>query len=160
MKRIPAAVTLTIAIAIAIAIAVAAPAAGAGPPEDLANRISGEIMSPYCPGVTLHDCPSDAAVELRGRILGWARDGWSRERILDRLEAEYGASIRSTPPASGAGLWAWVMPAVAVGAGLLAATAVARRWSRRRAPEQNLDEPTPSQRSRLDSELAQAREQL
>lgn len=138
---------------------VASPAA-AGGAEDLANRISAEIMSPYCPGVTLHDCPSDAAVQLRDRILGWARDGWSRERILDRLEAEYGASIRSTPPASGAGLGAWVTPAVAVGAGLIAAAAAARRWSRRRSVEEDPGEPTPAQRSRLDAELARMREQL
>lgn len=138
---------------------VASPAA-AGGAEDLANRISAEVMSPYCPGVTLHDCPSDAAVQLRDRILGWARDGWSRERILDRLEAEYGASIRSTPPASGAGLGAWVTPAVAVGAGLIAAAAAARRWSRRRSVEEDPGEPTPAQRSRLDAELARMREQL
>lgn len=138
---------------------VASPAA-AGGAEDLANRISAEIMSPYCPGVTLHDCPSDAAVQLRDRIVGWARDGWSRERILDQLEAEYGASIRSTPPASGAGLGAWVTPAVAVGAGLIAAAAAARRWSRRRSVEEDPGEPTPAQRSRLDAELARMREQL
>jgi cytochrome c-type biogenesis protein CcmH/NrfF len=132
----------------------------AGGPEDLANRISAEVMSPYCPGVTLHDCPSDAAVQLRERILGWAEDGWSRDRILNRLEAEYGASIRSTPPASGTGLWAWVMPAVVVIGGLATASIVAMRWSRRRRPGAAPYEPTASQRSRLDSELAQAREQL
>jgi cytochrome c-type biogenesis protein CcmH len=146
--------------AVTLAMSLVATPAWAGSPEDLANRISAEVMSPYCPGVTLHDCPSDAAVQLRDRILGWARDGWSRDRILDRLEAEYGASIRSTPPASGAGLWAWVMPGVAVAAGLIAATLVARRWSRRRSPEGDVVEPTAAQRSRLDSELAQARDQL
>lgn len=144
----------------AFGLVLGASSATAGGPEDLANRISAEVMSPYCPGVTLHDCPSDAAVQLRERILGWAQDGWSRERILDRLEAEYGPSIRSTPPASGAGLWAWVMPAVAVGAGLIVAAAVARRWSRRRSVEDDPGEPTPAQRSRLESELAHVREQL
>jgi len=148
------------AAAAALAIMLVTTPAWAGGPEDLANRISVEVMSPYCPGVTLHDCPTDAAVQLRERILGWARDGWSRERILDRLEAEYGASIRSTPPASGAGLWAWVMPAVAVGAGFVVAAAVARRWSRRPSVEDDLGEPTPAQRSRLESELARVREQL
>jgi len=142
---------------IALLLVWPAASASAGGPEDLANRISAEIMSPYCPGVTLHDCPSDAAVELRDRILGWARAGWSHERILDRLEAEYGASIRSTPPATGAGLWAWVVPAMAVVAGVAGAWTIARRWSRR--TENRVDgEVTPAQRARLDSELARVRD--
>ena len=44
-------------------------------PEDVANEISEKIMSPYCPGVTLHDCASGAAVDLRSDIAGWAEDG-------------------------------------------------------------------------------------
>jgi cytochrome c-type biogenesis protein CcmH/NrfF len=144
----------------ALLLVLCATPASAGGAEDLANRISTEIMSPYCPGVTLHDCPSDAAVQLRERILGWAAAGWSRERILDRLEAEYGPSIRSTPPATGAGLWAWVMPVVAVASGVVAAGMLARRWARRRRLDVIGDDPTPAQRSRLDSELARVREQL
>jgi cytochrome c-type biogenesis protein CcmH/NrfF len=128
-------------------------------PEDLANRISAEVMSPYCPGVTLHDCPSDAAVQLRDRILGWAEAGWTHERILDRLEAEYGASILSTPPASGIGLGAWVMPLVVALGGLALAWAIATRWSRRRSDE-TAPVPTAAQRSRLEAELAHARDEL
>lgn len=134
--------------------------ATAGEPEDVANQISNQVMSPYCPGVTLHDCPSDAAVQLRERILGWAEDGWSRERILNRLEAEYGASILSSPPTSGIGLGAWVAPFVAAIAGLAIAWAVATRWSRRRAPHPTGGEPSAAQRSRLEAELAHARDEL
>ena len=140
-------------------VVLAAPGAARAEPEDVANDISNEIMSPYCPGATLHDCPSDAAVALRERILGWVEDGWSRERILNRLEAEYGSSIRSTPPASGIGLWAWVAPGLAVAAGLGAAWMVARRWSGRRAEDQPVT-TSAAQRSRLDAELARAREEL
>jgi len=43
-------------------ILLAAPAAAA--PEDVANDISNEIMSPFCDGVTLHDCPSQEALDL------------------------------------------------------------------------------------------------
>jgi cytochrome c-type biogenesis protein CcmH/NrfF len=135
------------------------PVAAWAEPEDVANRISSEVMSPYCPGVTLHDCPSDAAVQLRDRILGWAAAGWSEDRILDRLEAEYGASIRSTPPASGVGLGAWIAPVAAVALGLAGAWFVARRWSRRREPPAGAD-PSVAQRTRLDAELAQVREEL
>jgi cytochrome c-type biogenesis protein CcmH len=115
-------------------------------------------MSPYCPGVTLHDCPSDAAIALRERIEGWARDGLSRAQIMDRLEAEFGAGIRARPPTSGRGLLAWLLPVVAVMGGLAIAWLVARRWSARRATPA-IDEPvgSPSERARIEAELAALR---
>ena len=148
------------ALAIAWLLLLVPVAASAAEPEDVANRISNDVMSPYCPGVTLHDCPSDAAVQLRDRILGWAEEGWSRQRILDRLEAEYGTSILSSPPASGIGLGAWIAPLIAVAAGLAIAWVVATRWSRRKPSEAPAAAPSAAQRSRLEAELAHAREEL
>lgn len=123
-------------------------------PEDVANEVSQEIMSPYCPGVTLHDCPSGAATDLRYRIATWAEDGWSKERILDHLEAEFGDVIRATPPSSGAGLIAWILPALAVLGGAIAVVFIVKTWSDRR----NSPPPPPisgSDRKRLETELGQ-----
>ena len=121
-------------------------------PEDVANDISKQIMSPYCPGVTLHDCASGAAADLRSDIAGWAADGWSKKRILDHLEAEFGDSVRATPPSSGAGLIAWVLPALAVIVGGAAVAYVVTTWSKKRelpsTPSISADE-----RARLDAEL-------
>jgi cytochrome c-type biogenesis protein CcmH/NrfF len=130
-------------------------------PEDLANDIATRITSPFCPGVTLHDCPSRAAADLRNRISGWAEAGWSRGRIMARLESEYGQEIRAVPPASGSGLFAWVAPLAAMAAGAAVAFALARHWSagarRARAgkPEEtNSLSLSPAERRRLDDELA------
>lgn len=97
-------------------------------PEDLANDISREVMSPYCPGVTLHDCPSGAAIELRERIVGWARAGWSKDRIMDELVAEYGETIRAVPPAEGSGLLAWILPAAGLATAIGIGVFVLRRF--------------------------------
>ena len=43
-----------------VVLALAGPVS-AQSPEDLANDISQKVMSPFCPGVTLHDCPSQSA---------------------------------------------------------------------------------------------------
>ena len=121
-------------------------------PEDVANEISQTIMSPYCPGVTLHDCASGAAADLRSDIAGWAEDGWSKERILNHLEAEFGDSIRATPPSSGAGLIAWLLPALAVLVGSIAVTLIVSSWLKKRA----VVAPAPisgDERKRLDAEL-------
>ena len=106
---------------------VLAPGAAAEAPEDMANRISGEVMSPYCPGVTLHDCPSDAAAEKRLEIEGWARDGWSEERILAQLEDDFGDNIRANPSGT-KGLWAWAIPAAVLAAGVVGAMTLSKRW--------------------------------
>ncbi len=72
-----------------VVLALASPVS-AQSPEDLANDISQKVMSPFCPGVTLHDCPSQSALDMRDRIEGYARSGMSEAAIMDRLEAEYG----------------------------------------------------------------------
>lgn len=139
---------------------------GAGPaaasPDDVANRVASNVMSPYCPGLTLHDCPSDASLELRERIGRWAEAGWTYERIVAELEAEYGEeALRATPPARGLGLVAWALPALALLAGGAIAVSLARRWWGDRAAREGAGAPTPvataEERARLDAELDRMR---
>lgn len=96
-------------------------------PADVANSVASEVMSPFCPGSTLHDCSSAEAQALRDRILVRAENGWTRARLMSWLEDEYGPSIRSTPPTEGAGWLAWLLPIAA----LLAGGAVAWIFLRR-----------------------------
>ena len=138
-------------------MAFAAPAAAE--PQDVANAVSKEIMSPYCDGVTLHDCASGAAMKLRARIVAWAEAGWSKERIIDHLTSDdqWGDIIRATPPSEGAGLLAWFLPGLAALVGLGAVGFVVRSWARRRPPAPVAEPVTAAERSRLDQELAQLR---
>ncbi len=159
MKKALVAVTCWTLLAMAPAPAVAA--GGAGMPEDVANDIAARVTSPFCPGVTLHDCPSRAAADLRNRISVWAEAGWGRTRIMARLESEYGPEIRAVPPASGTGLVAWVLPVVVLTAGAGIAIALVRHWSAatHRARFGEGREPNSlslslSERRRLDDELA------
>lgn len=127
-------------------------------PQDVANDIAREMVSPYCPGVTLHDCPSDKSHELRARMAAWAEDGMTKDQIWTRLEDEFGENIHAAPSTSGSGLWAWVLPLVAVAAGLALLALLALRWSRRSAGAPPDVEVTPEQRRRLDVELAAFRD--
>lgn len=142
---------------------VASPAgASGGDPQDLANDISQNVMSPFCPGVTLHDCASPEASRTRDRIVKWARAGWSRQRIVAKLEDEFGPSIHATPSGEGAGVLAWILPAaVALSAGAVAFMLV-RRWSDTGAKSPSLDvggAMSGDDRLRLDRELKRLRQE-
>ena len=142
------------AVVLALLMVAVAAAPAVGGPADVATDISNEIMSPFCDGVTLHDCPSQEALDLRAQIQGWASAGWSRERIYERLESEFGASIRATPPSSGAGSLAWILPGLALLAGSAAAYSFARRWTG--GPSHGETMPvamSPGERARIDAEL-------
>ncbi len=147
-------------LVLVLLVVLAGPAAAA--PEDVANRLSNEIMSPFCPGVTLHDCPSKEADDLRERIRNWSAEGWSEDQIMTELTAEYGPGISAVPPGDVGVLAPWVLPALVAAGGLFFTGALARRWTRAREEDrkrEGLEERralriSPEQRHRLDAELA------
>lgn len=127
-------------------------------------EVSERIMSPFCPGLTLSECPSSQSAELRARIAQKIEDAWTNRRIDDWLVASYGEAVLARPRRA----VAFVVP---IGA-LLAATALVvlliARWSgseRARTneagePAPSIDSenegasPTESEKERLASELA------
>ena len=145
------------ALAAAFFLAVSAPAAASPSAQEVANDVSDEVMSPYCPGVTLAECASEAALELRGRIETWAQRGWSKERIVAHLEDEWGTQIKAVPPADGWGLLAWVLPGGALVAGLAVAAVLIRRWRRAPPASGSARDVAPKEHARLEAELARLR---
>jgi cytochrome c-type biogenesis protein CcmH/NrfF len=137
-----------------------APMSAAQAPQDVANSISEHVMSPFCPGVTLHDCPSDNAVGLRAQIARWAAHGWTRQRIMTKLLAEYGPDIRAVPSDQGASLLVWLLPGFALLAGGATAAVFARRWSRPAPDPVAPPALDPRDRNRLEEELALVRNEL
>ena len=104
-----------------------------------AYQLAQELMSPFCPGRSLADCPSPDAASLRMWILVQAAAGRSREDVERELYERYGEMIRSTPKVEGAGLAAYLIPiGVFVGGGVLVA------WFLRRATRRAADQPLPA----------------
>jgi len=96
--------------------------------EREAARVSGSVMSPFCPGRLIADCPSPAAIELRERIRQRIATGESADAIKTELLETYGEYLRAAPTAKGFGLTAWLVPPIVVA---IAALAV-MLWMRRR----------------------------
>jgi cytochrome c-type biogenesis protein CcmH len=126
-------------------------------PEDVANAVSNEIMSPYCDGVTLHDCPSDSAIALRDRIKDWAEQGWSKQRIITKLSSpeEFGSDILASPPNSGIGLFAWLLPLLAVLIGGALLWRLLSRWTG--GPPPPVEAISDEDHQRVESEMSKFR---
>jgi cytochrome c-type biogenesis protein CcmH len=79
-----------------------------------AERAIAQLRSPYCPGLMLETCPSPPAAALRDSIYDLAAEGLSTPEIVEWMLARHGEEFRGVPQRSGAGLWAWVVPPLAL----------------------------------------------
>jgi cytochrome c-type biogenesis protein CcmH/NrfF len=93
--------------------------------ESQAAAIARQTMSPFCPGRTLADCPSEYATEWRQDIRQMLADGRSAEQIQDELERRAGANL-SGIPAHGTSYWVPAAFAL-LGVGVLASIFVRLR---------------------------------
>jgi cytochrome c-type biogenesis protein CcmH len=108
---------------IAVLIVAATAMAVSAQPRDSAaeaQTIFGRVMSPYCPGLLLADCPSPAAFELRADILRRLEAGESAPDIERDLYRRFGDEIRAVPPARGWGRVLWFAPAIGLALSLAA----------------------------------------
>ena len=119
-----------------------------------AQALFREVMSPFCPGLTLADCPSPAAFTLRDEIEARLEKGESREAIVDELVARYGTQILADPSDTPIGAVVWGVPIA-----LSALAALGLAWFLRRATRAGHQEPgvavagPPGLDARLDEEL-------
>jgi cytochrome c-type biogenesis protein CcmH/NrfF len=151
-----------------VAVALLLPAAGAQAssgtsashpaPKTTLPDVEDEVMCPIC-GTALNLSFSPQADRERAFIQREINEGKTKEQIKDDLVEQYGTNVLAEPPKSGFDLTAWLVPGLAI---LVAAVAIAFglwRWRRagrtreaaEEAPDDTLD---PSERERLDSDLA------
>ena len=75
--------------------------AGAEAGEGFGYKLAHDMMSPFCPGRTLAQCPSNKAEELRVWILTQEAAGATQEEVEAELVARYGEEIWPAPAATG-----------------------------------------------------------
>ena len=106
------------ALGVLLAVFALGAPAGAATGEHWSAELERELMSPYCPGRSLVECPSPAATDLRLWIQAQERAGVSRENVEARLFQQFGDQLRHGPRAEGWGLLAYLVPAFALLGGL------------------------------------------
>jgi cytochrome c-type biogenesis protein CcmH len=122
-------------------------------PQAVALKLSNEIMSPFCPGLTLAACPSGAAARLRSEIAARLGDGESQSQVLEWLIARFGEDIRATPRPRGVALSLWIVPGLLGGVILWGLFSAAGGLRQTRAAESGPHERTPDTEPELESRL-------
>ena len=100
---------------------------GAFQPHKEAEKAISGLLSPYCPGLMLEVCPSATAAALRDSIQALALQGRTSKELVAWMLGNHGEKYRAIPERSGAALWAWLMPPLAILFGLLSVILVVRR---------------------------------
>ena len=143
-------------LGLALAALSVVPAARAS--EGWAYQMANELMSPFCPGRSVADCPSPQAQTLRMWLIVQESAGRSRADVEAELVSRYGETILGAPRARGFGLTAYTIPVAAAVAGALLLSWFLRRQTRKRQtpgaalPAASLD---PELERLLDEKLAE-----
>ncbi len=123
-----------------------------------AQKLFGQLMSPFCRGLTLAQCPSPGADSLRQDIRARLARGESSQAITSAYAADWGEHMLGAPPVRDWGVLLWTLPGVLllVGAGALSAWLL--RLRRRSVEAETAPEPggvpvEPALRKRLEEEL-------
>lgn len=127
------------ALAIFMLAFAAAPAAGDA--SGWSAELAKQVMSPFCPGLALSECPSPQAEQLRQWIIAQEQAGLSRAETEQRLYEVWGDQLRHSPRAQGIGILAYAVPGAAILLGGAIALGFLRRQSRR---GQNRREAAPA----------------
>ena len=114
---------------------------------DLANEMSRDLMSPFCPGRTLADCSSPDAAAVRQEIREALAVGEQPDAIRTRIEARFGDHVVGVPRQ----LLGWLLPILVLCAGAAGLVWVLRRAVRRPAPAARV--LSPELEARLAREL-------
>ena len=122
------------------------------------NDVAREVRCPTC-NTPLDVSSSPAANDMKQYIAQRIDRGWDKQRIIDGLVAEFGEDVLATPSKSGFDLIAWLVPGLAVLAGIVAVGVLAWTWSRRRPASSGAAPPPPTaeEARRLDDELRRLR---
>jgi len=97
------------------------------------QQISSGLRCPVCKDLSAADSPAPLAGQMRQQIAGELASGRSADQIRQGFIAAYGESVLMSPPHTGLGQTAYLLPLFLMGSALVVVGVLLRRW--RRAPE-------------------------
>ncbi|MGH7366778.1 MAG: cytochrome c-type biogenesis protein [Candidatus Rokuibacteriota bacterium] len=150
MSRALAAVLLA-----AVVLAAGSPLAAAPVSEETVHEVAAQLRCVVCQSLSVADSPSETAHQMKAIIRERLAAGESPEQVKAYFVDKYGLWILLAPPRQGFNLLVWVVPFVALAAGLVLVLVLARRWSRRAAAAPAAARPDAAMRERIQREMAE-----
>ena len=122
-----------LALLAVLALLLARPSFAQQPSADEINEVAKKLSCPTCTGINVADCPTETCAQWRAKIGELLAEGESEQEILDYFAARYGDHVLQVPPKRGFFVLVWVLPVVAIVAGLGWLAYLMRGWSQRSA---------------------------
>jgi cytochrome c-type biogenesis protein CcmH len=117
------------------------------------TEVASELRCVTC-GTPLDVSNAPVAERMKAQIELRISQGATKDEIKAEFVREFGEQVLATPKKSGLGLVAWLLPALAVVAGLAAIPLVTRQWAKRNPTgSAAAAELSPDDAARLQREL-------
>ena len=82
------------------------------------SEVASLLRCPVCQGMSVDGSPSEMAVNMKGQVRELLSRGYTEEQILEYFELSYGQFVLLRPKFEGVTAAVWVIPIVALLAGI------------------------------------------
>jgi cytochrome c-type biogenesis protein CcmH len=96
--------------------------------DDQVNAIAKQLYCPVCENIPLDVCGTQACEQWRGLIREKLAAGWSESQIKQYFVDQYGDRVLGTPPARGLNWLVYLVPPLAILAGVFILYRAFRAW--------------------------------
>lgn len=127
------------------------------PSDDEVNAIAKQLYCPVCENIPLDVCGTQACAQWRELIREKLDQGWTEDQIKMYFVEQYGDRVLASPPARGLNWLVYIIPPLAILAGLYILLRAFQAW-KRPVPELDQDPQTPD--ADTDQYAARLEEQL
>jgi cytochrome c-type biogenesis protein CcmH/NrfF len=103
--------------------------------EERTRSVAAQLRCPVCQGLSLADSPSELALEMKDVVREQLAAGRTPDQVKAYFVAKYGEWILLEPPAHGINVVAYLLPGLALAAGLVVVWLALRRWTTRGVEE-------------------------
>jgi cytochrome c-type biogenesis protein CcmH len=121
--------------------------------EQAAHDIASELRCVVCQNLSVADSPSEMAAQMRALVRERLAAGENREQVIQYFVDRYGDWILLSPRRSGFTVLLWVLPVIALVAGLAVVGALLYRWTRRPPTTGDAGALDPAMRDRIRREM-------
>ncbi len=128
-------------------LALPAPAQAADPTptpvitDDMVNAVAKQLYCPVCENIPLDVCGTQACAQWRELIREKLQQGWTEQQIKDYFVQQYGERVLATPPPKGFNILVYVLPPLAILAGIFILYRALQSWQQA-TPSETLPEDT------------------